>query len=288
MTMRVRFLGRETEMPMWRAATLALIFVGLVFAALALNVQNSIDEIGDTNDEVLQNRILSLQKERDAYIVSAVGFTFLGLFGFFTLVEHGYPRKLAEDQMISSARTAHGVTRGLSLFGNAYYLPASHGLTKEKLFVQAAESDADLPRALSDDMVVAPGRDGSSPGMLIDPPGLKLLETIEEDYDAVFSGTDIESAEGNLQVLKHSLSLLEDFHFKKRDGKTILRVEYGNMLSACRVIRRDLPDTCRQVACIGCSCLLLAAARATNKVVKVEKVDNSDDNVIFTLQLRDW
>ncbi|HUU07479.1 MAG TPA: hypothetical protein VMW88_03625, partial [Thermoplasmata archaeon] len=142
--------------------------------------------------------------------------------------------------------------------------------------------------ALSDDMAVAPGRDGSSPGMLMEPPGLKLLETIEEDYGAVFSGTDIESVEGNLQVLKHSLNLLKDFHFKERDGKTLLRVEYGDMLSACRSVRRDMPDTCRQVACIGCSCLLLAVARATGKVVKVENVENSDDTVIFTLQLREW
>ena len=286
--MRMRLIGRELDVPLGRALSVGLIVVGLVFGAFAIDAQNGIDQIGDTNDPVLLSRVLNLQEERDAYVVCTVGFAFLGLFGFFTLVEHGYPRKLAEDQMISSARTNSGVTRGLSLSGNASYLPASHGLTKEKLFVQAADGDADPPSALSDDMAVAPGRDGSSPGMLMEPPGLKLLETIEEDYGAVFSGTDIESVEGNLQVLKHSLNLLKDFHFKERDGKTLLRVEYGDMLSACRSVRRDMPDTCRQVACIGCSCLLLAVARATGKVVKVENVENSDDTVIFTLQLREW
>jgi hypothetical protein len=286
--LKMRLMGREVDVPLGRALAVGLILVGLVFGAFAIDAQNGIDQIGDTNDPVLLSRVLSLQEERDAYVVCTVGFAFLGLFGFFTLVEHGYPRKLAEDQMISGARTASGVTRGLSLAGNASYLPASHGLTKEKLFVQAADGDADPPSALSDDMAIAPGRDGSSPGMLMEPPGLKLLETIEEDYGAVFSGTDIESVEGNLQVLKHSLNLFKDFHFKERDGKTILRVEYGDMLSACRSVRRDMPDTCRQVACIGCSCLLLAAARATDKVVRVEKVENSDDTVIFTLQLREW
>ena len=286
--MRMRLIGRELDVPLGRALSVGLIVVGLVFGAFAIDAQNGIDQIGDTNDPVLLSRVLNLQEERDAYVVCTVGFAFLGLFGFFTLVEHGYPRKLAEDQMISSARTNSGVTRGLSLSGNASYLPASHGLTKEKLFVQATDGDADPPSALSDDMAVAPGRDGSSPGMLMEPPGLKLLETIEEDYGAVFSGTDIESVEGNLQVLKHSLNLLKDFHFKERDGKTLLRVEYGDMLSACRSVRRDMPDTCRQVACIGCSCLLLAVARATGKVVKVENVENSDDTVIFTLQLREW
>lgn len=286
--MKVRLLGREADFPLGRAAAVALIVVGIMFAVLAIDAQNGIDKIGETNDPILQGRVLSLQDERDAYVVCAVGFAFLGIFGFFTLVEHGYPRKLAEDQMISGARTTQSMTRGLSLSGNASYLPASHGLTKEKVFLQAVEGDADPPSALSDDMAVAPGKDGSSPGMLIEPPGLKLLETIEEDYGAAIAGTDIESAEGSLQVLKHSLNMLKDFHFKERDGNTILRVEYGDLLPACRSVRRDMPDTCRQVACIGCSCLLLAAARATNKVVRVEKVDNSEDTVVFTLKLRDW
>jgi hypothetical protein len=156
------------------------------------------------------------------------------------------------------------------------------------VFVQAASGVADPPAALSDDMAVAPGRDGSSPGMLIEPPGLKLLETVERDYGAAIAGTDIANVEGSLQVLKHSLNMLKDFHFKERDGKTVLRVEYGALMPACRSVRRDAPDTCRQIACIGCSCLLVAAARATGKVVVVEGVDNSDDTIVFTLQLRDW
>jgi len=286
--LKVRLLGRETDLPLGRTAALAIVLVGVAFAVLAIDVQGGIDEIGETNDPILQSRVQSLQDERDAYVVCAVGFAFLGLFGFFTLVEHGYPRKLAEDQMISGARTTQSMTRGLSLIGNASYLPASHGLTKEKVFLQAAEGDIDLPSALSDDMAVAPGKDGSSPGMLIEPPGLKLLETIEADYGAVVSDTDIENVEGSLQMLKHSLDVLKDFHFKERDGRTVLRVEYDDLLPACRSVRRDLPDTCRQVACIGCSCLLLAAARATNKVVTVEKVDNSEDTVLFTLKLREW
>ncbi|UCE80395.1 MAG: hypothetical protein JSV94_04325 [Methanobacteriota archaeon] len=286
--MRVRLFGREKETPVWRVVALALVLVGLAFAVLAADAQNDIDEIGDTNDEILQNRSLSLQNERNAYIVCAIGFVFLGLFGFFTLVEPGYSRKVAAEQMISGARTNQSMLRGLSLLGNASYLPASHGLTVQRVFVQAVDGDAEPPSALSDDMSVAPGKDGSSPGMLIDPPGLRLLEMAEEDYDAVFVGAGVEAAEGSLQVLKHGLGMLRDFHFKEREGKTMLRVEYADLLPACRIVRRDMPDTCRQVACIGCSCLLLAVAKATNKIARVESVDNSEDTVVFTIQLRDW
>ncbi|UCE91606.1 MAG: hypothetical protein JSV90_00125 [Methanobacteriota archaeon] len=280
--------GRENDARLWRVAALALIIVAFVFGALAISAQSDIDDIGDSNDPSLQGEVQRLQNERDAYVVSAIGFAFLGLFGFFTLTDEGIPLRLAEAQMISSAKTRQSMVSGLSVLGNGSYLPASHGLTKQRVLIQATEGSAGPPSALSDDMVVTPGRDGSLPGMLVDPPGLKLLETVEADYGAVISNAGIESAEGSLQVLKHSLSLLKDFHFKERDGKTVLRVEYGILLPACRAVRRDAPDTCRQMACIGCSCLLLAAAKATNKVVKVEDVDNSGDTVVFTLQLSDW
>ena len=286
--MRIGLFGREADVSLGRALAVALILIGVVFAAFSIDAQNGIDGIGETNDPVLQDRLLRLQDERDAFLVCAIGFAFLGLFGFFTLVERGHPAQLVEEQMKSAARTNHGVVRGLALTGNASYLPTSHGLTKERAFVHASSSRTDPPTAVSDDMVVAPGKDGSSPGMLIEPPGLSLLDTIEREFGVSVAGTSLGDVEGSLQVLKHSLSLLKDFHFKERDGKTILRVEYGSLLEACRSIRRDTPDVCRQVQCIGCSCLLVAAARATNKVVRIEDVDTSDDTVVFTLMLSDW
>ena len=286
--MRISLFGKEADVPVGRALAVALILIGVVFAALSIDAQGGIDDIGETNDPVLQNRLLKLQDERDAYLVCAVGFAFLGLFGFFTLVERSHPAQLAEEQMKSASRTNQGMVRGLALAGNASYLPASHGLTKERVFVHAAAGGVDPPAAVSDDMVVAPGKDGSSPGMLIEPPGLSLLDEIEREYGARIAETSLGEVEGSLQVLKHSLNLLKDFHFKERDGKTMLRVEYGSLLRACRSIRRDAPDVCRQVQCIGCSCLLVAAARATGKLVRVEEVDASDDTVVFTLQLRDW
>jgi len=81
---------------------------------------------------------------------------------------------------------------------------------------------------------------------------------------------------------------MRDFHFKEREGKTILRVEYSGLLDACRTVRAERPDTCRQMACVGCSCLLSAAARATGRLVRVEDVDNSRDEVAFTLAIREW
>jgi hypothetical protein len=124
--------------------------------------------------------------------------------------------------------------------------------------------------------------------MLSKPLGLALLDAIQSESGTSLEGVGLEAAEGVLQVLKHDHGIIRDFHFKERDGRTVLRVEYKGLLGACRSVRKEMPDTCRQMACVGCSCLLAAAARATGKRVEVEGVDNSQDTVVFTLRLSDW
>jgi ferredoxin len=161
-------------------------------------------------------------------------------------------------------------------------------LTRERLYVPAPNGRTELPSALSDDLYLNPGKDGSSPGILIEPSGLELLNSIEKETGIPLSGAGMEGAEGALQMLKLGLGMMRDFHFKQRDDRIILRVEYSSLLDACRSVRKEKPDTCRQVACHGCSCLLTALARATGKAVAIERVDNSSDRVEFTLSLREW
>jgi hypothetical protein len=183
--------------------------------------------------------------------------------------------------MISTSRMANETAQGLQLKGNACYLPAKRGLTRERIFIPAPIENPAAPLALSDDLVMSPGKDGSTPGMLLEPLGFELLNRIEGELDANLLNIGLEAAEGTLQILKHGLGMIKDFHFKEREGKTVLRVEYSGLIDACRKVRKERPDTCRQIGCIGCACLLTAAARATGKVVCI-------DTVVFTLTLKEW
>ncbi len=280
--------GRESEFSNASLLGLALAIIGALLFVLMLDAQSQIDEIGDTTDPELLSELNKLEGQRDIFLVSAIGFVFLGTFGVFVLSERSLPATVSSAQMLGTAMAARDVGRGLSLTGNAMYLPAKKGLTRERMFVAASAGPATAPAALTDDLAVSPGKDGSTPGLLVEPAGLELLESIENDNGTDLDGIGLEAAEGSLQVMKHSLNLLRDFHFKERDGRTVLRVEYKDLLDACRRVRKEMPDTCRQSACVGCSCLLTAAARATGKIVVVEKVDNSQDQVVFTLELRDW
>jgi len=273
-----------------QAIGLAMAVVGIILLILAVRAQSIIDEVGATNDPVLQDRVSMYQDQRDALLVTSIGMIFLGLFAFAILSEPNMASLVPQTEMISAAGMAKDAVLGLSLKGNACYLPAKNGLTRERVFVRATNGTTipKLPSALSDELVASPGHDGSVPGMLLEPLGLSLLNQVETELGTKLEGSELEAVEGTLQVLKHGIGMIKDFHFKERDGKTIFRVEYGGLLDACRTVRASNPDTCRQQACIGCSCILTGAARATGKAVCVEEVENRSDTVVFTLSLRDW
>lgn len=286
--MAIGDLERSFGLYATRSFGIALVVVGALLLVLAYSDQSRIDEIGSTGDPVLQHRVSVLEDRRDAYLVTSIGTLFLGLFAIGLLTERSTPTTLPEEQMISTARVANEVLSAFSLAGNAIYLPARHGLTAERIFIPATPGAQRPPTALTNDLILSPGKDGSAPGILMEPLGRELLDRIEKDMGTNVGGIGLEAMEGSLQVLKHGLGMMKDFHFKERDGKTVLRVEYSGLREACRTVRRERPDTCRQAECVGCSCLLTAAARATEKVVSVEEVDNKQDTIIYTLAFREW
>jgi hypothetical protein len=267
---------------------LALVVVGILLLILTYNAQSKIDEIGATNNPVLQDQVSVYENQRNLYLMGGIGFVFIGMFAIAMLSEPSMPALLSQSEMISTSRMANETAQGLQLKGNACYLPAKHGLTRERIFIPAPKENPVAPLALSDDLVMTPGKDGSTPGMLLEPLGFELLNRIERELDASVINNGLEAAEGTLQILKHGLGMMKDFHFKDREGRTVLRVEYSGLIDACRKVRKERPDTCRQVACVGCACLFTAAARATGKVVSIDDVDNSRDTIVFTFTLKEW
>ncbi|HJX04386.1 MAG TPA: hypothetical protein VJ489_01060 [Thermoplasmata archaeon] len=286
--MKLRLMGRTMSVGAPVLYGSILVVIGVVLLALAYSAQAKMDDIGATTDPALLEEISNLEDQREVFLLFGLAAIFVGMFAAVVIVEKSLPAALSGSQMISSARAGGDTLMGLSLTGNAAFLPAKHGLTKERILVPAPRNGMIPPSAVSDDLVVSPGRDGSTPGILMEPLGRSLLDAVEADLGVKFSGANVEVVEGNLQYLKHGLGIMRDFHFKERDGKTVMRVEYSGLVEACRQVRKELPDTCRQFPCVGCSALLTAAARGTGKIVRIEEVDNKEDNVVFTLSLNEW
>jgi len=283
-----RSLLKRLSLTPSRAVGIALVIVGVLLLMLAYGAQSRIDEIGTTDEPALLHEISLLEDQRDVYLVTSIACIFLGLFAVALLGEASTPIIATRSQMVSTARALNDVASGLSLTGNAIFLPAKHGLSMERMFVPATKGSSTPPGVLSDDMVMSPGKDGSTPGLITEPLGLSLLNNIEQELNARLTDAGLEAAEGTLQILKHGMGVMKDFHFKEREGRTVMRVEYSGLLEACRDVRKEKPDTCRQVPCFGCSCLLLAAARSTGKLVNIDDVDNKQDTVVFTLNIREW
>ncbi len=271
-----------------RIVGFAAIALGALLVVLAYSAQSSVDEIGpQTTDPVLKERVAMFEDQRDLFLVTSIGSLFIGLFALAVLGEASTPTAVPSTQMVSAARMADNLVTGLSLAGNSTFLPRKKGLTRERMFVPSAGT-GDLPQTLSDDLILSPGKDGSTPGIVVEPLGLRLLDNIESEIDIALADAGIEAVEGGLQVLKHGMGIMKDFHLKERDGGIVLRVEYSGLSDACSSIRKDRPSVCRQVPCVGCSCILTALARSTGRAVSIRDVDNKEPNVVFTLDLRDW
>lgn len=286
--MKVKIFRFEFEIEVARAIGIVILISGIILLMLAFNAQNKINDIGSTNDPVLEDRILALENYRNFFTISGIGILFAGLFVIFVLVEKSTPSIISESEMMSTAKISSQVIAGLSLSGNALYLPANHGLTRERIFIPASQSSSFPPVALSDDLTMSPGKDGTTPGMLVEPLGLDILGRIEKELNIDMKMTDIGTVEASLQMLKQGISAVKDFHLRETEDEIVLRVEYAALADACKTVRSELPDTCRQMSCIMCSCILTAVARSTGKAVRVKSVDNSQDRVVFHLELRDW
>ena len=127
------------------------------------------------------------------FLLFGLAAIFVGLFAAVVIVEKSLPVALSGSQMVSSARAGNDTLAGLNLTGNAALLPAKHGLTKERIFIPAPRNGMTPPSAVSDDLVISPGRDGSTPGVLMEPLGRNLLDTVEADLGDKFAGASADT-----------------------------------------------------------------------------------------------
>lgn len=270
--------------PAGRIMGIIFIAMGIALALIALSAHTEASGIGSSTDPGLMQKFADLTHLRDMGLILSIAAFFLGTFSFTILAERSINPTPSEAEMVSQARIARQMLAGLNLKGNAVFVPAGGPLTEEKIFIPASDTKSKLPSALTDDLIFSPGKDGSMPGAFLSPTGLDLLAECERETGRKLSGIGLEPLEAELQSLRFGFGLMRDFHIKERDGKIVLRVEYSGLKNACRKVRTELPDTCRQMSCFGCSCIMTGVVRATGKTVRVAKVDNSKDRVVFDLE----
>jgi DNA-directed RNA polymerase subunit RPC12/RpoP len=261
---------------------------GAIMLFLAYSAQVDLNGLGTPTTPAGEHELAALEGKRNVYLLTASGCLFLALFGAALPAERVAPVHVLQNQMLSTARATGDYCKGNSLDGNALYLPAKHGLTRERVFIPMSAGYYPPKQGLSDSVTALSNGNGSVGAVLLEPLGLSLLDHVEGELNIKMSGAGLETVENTLQRLKHDYSILKDFHFKERGDRTVLRVEYGGLANACSAVRKERPQTCRQNSCFGCACMLSAAARATGKMVRIESVDNAKELVEFTISFHDW
>jgi len=281
--MKSREILREAT-PGGRALSIVFFVIGAVMLLAALAANSEATVIGVSVDPVLSKQYSDLTHLRDLYGIFSISALFLGAFSLIIMTEKSINPMPAEAEMISQARISSQTIIGLNLFGNAAYLPKTGALTSERTFIPALKSRLRLPTALADALVFSPGNDGSTPGAMFAPSGIDLLAACEKEAKVSFAGMGLIALESHLQSLRFGFGLIKDFHIKESEGGIVMRVEYSGLRNACKTVRTELPDTCRQMSCFGCSCILTGVAKAIGQPIRVESVDNAQDRVIFRLE----
>jgi len=267
-----------------RALGIVLSVIGMIMLLASVAANNDAAAIGASTDPILSGKYVDLTHLRDLYSILGISGLFLGAFSLVILTERSMSPMTAEAEMISQARVSSQILKGLNLFGNAVYVSKRGGMTSEKVFIPATRGKVVLPKALADDLVMSPGSDGSTPGALIAPTGIDLLALCEKEAKRSSAGIGLVALEGDMQSLKYGFGLMKEFHIKDSDELITVRVEYSGVDVACKAVRTELPDTCRQISCFGCSCILTGVAKAIGQPVRVAGVDNEQDRIIFHLE----
>lgn len=270
--------------PMGRILGILFIMIGVVLFFLAYAANNEVSAIGVSTDPELIQKFNDFARQRDLYMILGISAFFLGAFSVTVMAERSINPLPAEADMISQARMSSQMISGLNLIGNAVFIPAKGALTSERVFVPATRTRTRIPNAITDDLVLSPGKDGSTPGAMLTPSGIDLISACEDEAGRRFSGIGLEELEADLQILRYGYGLMKDFRINESADGIHLRVEYSALRRACRVVRDGFPDTCRQYPCFGCAGILTGIARATGQAIQVRDVDNSQDRVLFRLE----
>ena len=200
----------------------------------------------------------------------------IGIFMVFMITERSVPKTISDAQIEGNLDAVKSITKELNLAGNAVFVPKSHILSQERLFIPLTTTDIKLPE-IDDDLVFSTGGDGKSLGIAIPPSGLKLLQEIQGETD--FENTGLEGVEEKLQTFV-GMNLLKSVSFKKGEDGWKLELEKPLFCVNDETL-------CKQYPCPTCSAVLSAITQASKQKIWIHDAINNGKKTTFHLKLGD-
>lgn len=211
-----------------------------------------------------------LEEPHDALLAFALGM--LGLFALLVLTEKVVPARAAEAILQGNARAALDTAEGLALTGRASVVPAGGNLTRDRLFLSAAESVKPLP-VLDDATVVYAAPANIRTGIAIDPSGRVLLDAWEDATGEPFASMPVANVQSALAGLGLSEGLYKRFRMREEGGRFVMEFAPLDVQPPCLVDGATGRLPCEIAACALCSAACTALARSLGRPVTIAEAE---------------
>ena len=228
--------------------------------------------------------IFSILKESQILAFIGLGLTFWGALFLFIKPVRYVRSELLHSASLSSYLTLDRIIKDLKFKGKSYYIPPYpkdvylpeylKGLKEMKVFISADE-DSSIPSI--EEMAKSKFLLKNPKGICVAPPGLGLLTQIERELRKDLTKLDLNSLCENLpKVLTEDLQVAKEMEIKTEENGVYIKISdstYSDLYSEERNLK--------SVHLLGCpliSAIICATAKATGKIVTIDKDNFSHDN----------
>ncbi|AMM53292.1 hypothetical protein [Pyrococcus kukulkanii] len=190
-----------------------------------------------------------------------------------------YVRRDTLDLVVTSVQESlEKMVKDLGLEGNAVYLPPYENLPEGGVFIPLVKDyRIDLGKLSEDSVFLTEVSSEREMGLLIRPPGGKIVEKFEEHLEGeITSVPEVESV--STAVLKF-LELAESVYIEDAGNTFYVYVKPRNIEFCKRRIKN-----CNQVACPICSSILLGLAKGSGQLLESEKFEIDGERVKITVK----
>ena len=228
--------------------------------------------------------IFSILKESQILAFIGLGLTFWGALFLFIKPVRYVRSELLYSASLSSYLTLDRIIKDLKFKGKSYYIPPYpkdvylpeylRGLKEMKVFI-SADKGSSIPSI--EEMAKNKFLLKNPKGICVAPPGLGLLTQIERELRKDLTKLDLNSLCENLpKVLTEDLQVAKEMEIKTEENGVYIKISdstYSDLYSKERNLK--------SVHLLGCpliSAIICATAKATGKIVTIDKDKFSPDN----------
>ncbi|MFA4647663.1 hypothetical protein P8X24_10545 [Pyrococcus kukulkanii] len=190
-----------------------------------------------------------------------------------------YVRRDTLDLVVTSVQESlKKMINDLGLEGNAVYIPPYENLPEGGIFIPLVQDyRIDLGKLSEDSVFLTEVSSEREMGLLIKPPGGKIVEKFEEHLEGeITSVSEVESV--STAVLRF-LELAESIHIEDAGDTFYVYVKPRNMEFCKRQVKN-----CNQVACPICSSVLLGLAKGSGQLLESERFEIVGERVRITVK----